>query len=122
MFFSCTRSEPDITGRWVIDNDFFKATYVLQMKEGRLTALVLDYYDGTTRISHNAQNKQYLFKNLERERGSFIDGISGATRKGIDWEFRITQMANDTLLVEQQISGKVLKELWVRSNKKYETF
>ncbi len=120
--FSCSRPEPDITGVWSIENDFFRATYQLSSGKAGLSALVLHYDDGTTRINYDAQRKQYLFKGLAWQKQSFVDGISGATRKEKAWNFRLIQKAEDTLLVEQQIAGRVLREFWIRSEEAYEIF
>ena len=111
---ACDSAAPDVSGAWQVENSFYKAIYQLELNEGMLTAMVLNYDDGTTRFVHQGGPGQYLFKDLQWKEGIYVDGMAGATARADSFEFSLQLQADHTLNVKRQISGKILEETWTR--------
>lgn len=114
---SCSSSE-DIDGYWSVKNDFYKATYLIDEFNNKKKALVVSYNDGTTAYTKDSKPNQFLFQNLKKKDGGYVDAVSGATKTSDKQTLnRIDPVSKDTLEVTTYISGKPLKEHWIRTTK-----
>ena len=106
----------DINGTWMINNDYYKATYRIYDEDNCKKALIVSYNDGTTKFSSKTKPNQYVFSNLKEQNGVYIDAISGATKTTAPTHTNHIKIKHkDTLEVTSYIMNKPLIEFWIKS-------
>lgn len=113
--FSCQNAGKDLHGEWRVNSKFYSSSCMIFEEDHRLKGLILSYNDGTTRYQHDGSTTRYLFENLKKKDGVFVDAISGATVKaGEQPAISIEQKSKDTLAVTTYIMNHPLTEMWTR--------
>lgn len=111
---SCKHDYTAIQGVWRVDSPFYKATYQINEHDGKQKCAVINYNDGTSKYSNDSAKPYFLYKNIKYSKNQYVevDGMSGATVKAGQTEFRL--LHKDTLQVTTYLHKKPLKEQWIR--------
>ncbi len=115
LLLSCSDSMKPLYGKWDVQSDYYKATYLIFEEHDSVKGKVLYYNDNTSIYREGEEQDFYVFKDLKKEDGHYVDAISGATNTA-EKAISIQQKHQDTLEVITYIMRKPLLETWVRNN------
>jgi len=117
IFTACIQPTDQIEGNWKVNSAFYSADYKIIKERGKLSGLVLYYYDGTTKYKHDGSTNYYYFTGLKKQQNnSYIDGVSSATSKVETLKnIQIKYKHKDTLEVTTHLLNQPIVEIWTRN-------
>lgn len=117
ILISCQHSNQDaLIGQWKVSTQAFQAVYQIQPGESGYDCQVVSYNDGTKRYSKESKKRPFVFKNIDLQQASQIDGSSGATksRGSVSNSHKIRVINENQLEVVSTIMNQKKVELWTR--------
>lgn len=114
VLISCSRNDTRLLGIWQTNSDFYQARYRIHLNNDSIKGEVIYYNDGTTVITEADSPKKYVFTYLKKEKDTFVDASSGATKTENPQMWSIRIKSDDTLLIGQQIGKQMRTEIWTR--------